>query len=112
MNKSQLKSMWIGIGIVIVMALFPPWIGSKNNGPVGFAGYSLIYKQPKYTIPASSRYTIGPDGKRTDHSRPRTRRHYSQAQVDYRLLSLQIFLVLLITGGAIVQTGARPKPKV
>ncbi|HPD46231.1 MAG TPA: hypothetical protein P5279_04155 [Anaerohalosphaeraceae bacterium] len=107
MNKAQLTSMWIGIAVVAVMVFFPPWIGAKGSGPMVFIGHWLLYKQPTWKSPnpqTSKSYMTTPEGEKKVIS-ARTyypRNFYSQAQISYHLLYLQIFLVLLITVGSIL----------
>lgn len=105
--------MWTGIGIVIIMVLFPPWIGTKGGGPMVFVGYSAICKQPTYKSASSQTsrsYMTTPDGEKKVLSE-RTyfpKSSYSQAQINYHLLYLQIMLVLLITVASILTLAQEP----
>jgi len=86
MNKKQLKVLWIGIGIIAVMGLFPPWhmksmmgVGSQKT-----FGFSFILLPP---LKGDVHPTI-----------------------DIPQLFVQWFIVSTITGGLIV-TFKDKKPK-
>jgi hypothetical protein len=74
--------MWIGISIVALMGICPPWVETQASyrGPVSEEplGYSLLVCPPKS------------DG------------GWSGVGIDVVRLTLQWFVVALITGGAIV----------
>lgn len=113
MNIKQIKCVWIGITLVILMSLCPPWIGRKNHTQaMTRIGRHLIFKQPLYKSPnsqTSRSYTTGPDGNKILKSErtyyPTVQ--YFESSVDYKMLYLQIFVVLLITTGAVLSLGIK-----
>jgi hypothetical protein len=88
--------MWIGVAVIILMALFPPWLGIQPPGNrLGSIGCHPIYKEPTYM-------------KRSTQTQKSYVQPYMDSRVDYNLLYLQITLVLLITIASILtQTGQR-----
>lgn len=85
MNKRQLVTLWIGIGLFVLMGIFPPWLrtGFKTIFGAGrytaAAGYAPIFLPPAYAL-----------------------------SVDASRLFLQWGIVALVTGGFIV-TFRKPK---
>ena len=47
MNKKQLISLWVGISIIVVMGLFPPWVVSLSDHQRD-CGYDWIGTPPIY----------------------------------------------------------------
>ena len=83
MNKQQLIALWIGIGAIVALCLFPPWVSVW-----GRAGM----RQEKYV--AHSLFVTSPD-------------HGSD--IDYKRLSLECFIATVVTAGAICTLGAKAK---
>ena len=74
MNRKQFVALWIGIGIVILMILLPPWKeGMGSYGRSYSAGYGLLFFPPNRSV-----------------------------GIDLERLALQLFAVALVTAGAIV----------
>ena len=49
MNKTQLAVLWIGIGIFVLMGLFPPWMVATPQGGNYFAtGFGSILGPPYF----------------------------------------------------------------
>lgn len=46
MNKTQLIVLWIGIGLIVLMGLFPPWVMSVQ-GAIDQQGYGFILNPPE-----------------------------------------------------------------
>jgi hypothetical protein len=46
MNKKQKNVMWIGIALIVVMGIFPPWAIS-DQGSFAMLGYGFILSPPK-----------------------------------------------------------------
>jgi hypothetical protein len=78
MNKKQLAVMWVGIGIIVLMCLFPPWI---TNG--GIVDYVCLFSNGTISI-------IGPNYPQTYN--------YMTAHIDSIRLIIQCAIVGLITG--------------
>jgi len=80
MNTSQKVALWVGIGVLVLMLVFPPWVGiqslsrTANITNVYPLGYAPLFSPP----PAGA-------GK----------------QVDFGRLSIQCLAVVLVTGGMI-----------
>ena len=45
MNKKQLIIMWVGIAIVVLMGIFPPWLAIEENTHI-YLGHSFILSPP------------------------------------------------------------------
>ena len=46
MNKIQLIILWVGIAIVVLMGIFPPWaVTYQGGGP--YEGYAFILSRPR-----------------------------------------------------------------
>ena len=48
MNKKQKIVLWIGIAVIVIMGIFPPWVisGYSTGRPIA-GSYSLITSPPK-----------------------------------------------------------------
>ena len=84
MNDKQTKLMWVGIVIIVMMVMFPPWILKLSRGGVLRHGYAPIWLPPQLT-----------GGRSMD--------------IDVTMLSLQIGIVALITGGLMVTKRTKPQ---
>ena len=111
MNTKQIRCMWIGIVIITLMSLCPPWIGRKNHTEaMAWIGRHPIFKQPTYKSSRSQTsrsYTTGPDGNKILKSE-RTyypRSNYYESSIDFNMLFLQMLVVFLITTGAVLTVG-------
>jgi len=82
-NKVEfLTLLWLGIIAIVLMCLYPPWVQisrlpSSNIKGTTPAGYAFIWQQPE-------------------------RSRYSGIAIDFPRLSIQCFIVAVITGGLIV----------
>jgi hypothetical protein len=47
MNKKQKIVLWIGIAVIVVMGIFPPWVHRGGPGVEKSAGYSFILNGPE-----------------------------------------------------------------
>ena len=51
MSDKQLMVMWIGIGLIVVMCLFPPWVKVSGDDPGharrGSRSYRFIFAHPR-----------------------------------------------------------------
>ncbi len=43
MNRKQKIVLWIGIGVIVLMCLFPPWLAGDEGE---FEGYTLLFSGP------------------------------------------------------------------
>lgn len=41
--KKQLIVLWIGIGLVVLAILFPPWVANFSDGGHRFLGYGFLF---------------------------------------------------------------------
>lgn len=91
MNRKQIICLWVGIAIIVLMGIFPPWItkGTMSGGSV--------QALPKYSFLLLPPYSDNKTG-------------LSLHQIDINKLVIQWFMVALITGGLIV-TFKNEKPK-
>lgn len=46
MNKRQIIVLWIGIIIIVLMGLFPPWMNVDPSGGYYIKGYNFILDKP------------------------------------------------------------------
>lgn len=75
MNKKQLVVMWVGIAIIVLMGLFPPWTTYGNSGDCYLTHKFILFKPAERNIPA---------------------------RIDTGHLFVQWIIVTAITGGLIV----------
>jgi len=81
MNKKQLISLWVGIIIIVLMGLFPPWFftGFDRGGALGPRESSSY----KFLIPPPKRRGV-------------------EGFIDLGLLSVQWIIVAAVTTGLVV----------
>ena len=93
MNQKQLRVLWAGVVIIVLMALFPPWkyvfyiqgsSGIEKAGP-----YRLVFSPPE--IPITS---LGYDGRERFDGHPRDR---WIVLIDWERLVLPVGAVGLLT---------------
>jgi len=113
MNRKQKITIWVGVILVALMAVFPPWTGNKTDEsrePTGtaidksekFIGFHFIFSQPKYRQyhAVSYKYRNGqlvsanPKGYYSQHE-------YQNSRIDLVRFLMQIIPVVLICGGFI-----------
>lgn len=87
MRLRQVVVMWLGIIVVVVMGLFPPWRVNAVDFSVS-EGYGFIWHPPEYR---------SPDGYR------------SGMQIDLTRLVVQWVMVASVTGGMILTLCGKPK---
>ena len=96
MNEKQKKTMWIGIGIIELMCLFPPCVTwhPKRSGQLETekTGYYAIW-----SIPHRDKVK-GRDG---------NERSFIVKGVNMSVLGIRIFVVALLTGGLMVTFAGR-----
>ncbi len=84
MNKKQRRALWIGVIVIALMCLWPPWMDAERSwrdaGGYGF----LFYPEP---------FTDGPE------------------QIDFGRLSVQCFVVALLTTTKLVTSRSGRKGK-
>ena len=85
-----LMVLWLGIIVIVLMCLYPPWIEtvrlpSSNIKGTNSAGYGFLWHPPS------------------------TGSRYSGIAIDYSRLLLQFFAVGLITGGLLYTLKAKKK---
>ena len=84
MNKHQLITLWVGLGIVLVMVLFPPWkyvySGVLQVTVEKQAPYAPIFAPPEIMRTPKGMWT---------------------AKIDFSRLVVQAVVVLLVTGGLV-----------
>jgi hypothetical protein len=110
MNEKQIRVLWVGVILITLMAVFPPWIGIKSNkstAPTGltnrsekFIGFHFIFSQPKYRQfhPVSYKYKndqLISSNPKSYHSR----HEYQNSRIDLRRFVIQIIPVVLICCG-------------
>jgi hypothetical protein len=114
MNKKQMKVLWVGVILITLMAVFPPWIGNKTNessAPTGlvtnrsekFIGFHFIFSQPKYRQYHPRSYQYNSNGQRVS-ANPKSyysRHEYQNSRIDLKRFLVQIIPVVLICGGFI-----------
>ena len=77
--KKQLIILWIGIGLVVLAILFPPWTGKKViSVPPSFAGYGFLFSPPLYA------------------DRP-----YFTSSIEPSRLTAEILIIVLLTAGVL-----------
>ncbi len=114
MNKKQIKVLWVGVILITLMAVFPPWIGTKtgeSSAPTGlftnrsekFIGFHFIFSQPKYRQyhPVSYKYNGNGQLLSANPKSYYSRHEYQNSRIDLRRFLVQIIPVVLICGGFI-----------
>jgi hypothetical protein len=113
MHKKQIKVLWVGVILITLMAVFPPWVGTKtgkSSAPPGlvtdrsekFIGFHFIFSQPKYRQYHPASYTTK-NGQRVSVN-PKSyysRHEYQNSRIDLRRFLVQMIPVVLICGGFI-----------
>ncbi len=95
MNKKQLACLWIGIIVIVLMGLFPPWIIPSSSEGIKYRidrGYKILFSPVEIQI-------------------PKTEVAFSAATLDMHRLCIQWFMVAVITGGLVCTFKNRPKDK-
>ena len=93
MNKKQLNCMWVGIIILVAMALFPPWKAyqvSDDRRTLTVRKYSFIFKEPH----AQERILQSID-------KPEDYHWLSSVHLETETLVIQCFIVALVVCGLI-----------
>ncbi len=106
MNEKQLTAMWIGIALIVLMGLFPPFVEHRlaEKGIYKFIGYHhfltswVIDKDDLKSLSTFQQNMVKRDSLRAFEYG--IIRQY--VKIDYYRLRLQWFLVALIAVGAIV----------
>ena len=82
--KKQLIILWIGLGLVVLSILFPPWMGTFRSGEKkdAFAGYGFLFSPP----------SEGFDGYR--------QRDYVSSYIEPSRLTAELLIIILLTAGA------------
>lgn len=90
-NREQLIVLWIGIGLLSLIGLYPPWMYTvQSRGDSGMvrmereAGYHPLFSPPQ---PQSS--------DQSDSSAP----YIDGVRLDFPRIAVQIVVVFLVTGG-------------
>ena len=83
MNSKQKKVLWIGIVIVVLMGLFPPWTDTLEGFRTEPRGYVIIFKPP---------YSRGGAW---------------GVQIDFQRLILQWLIVGFVIGGLLITSKNR-----
>ena len=99
MNRKQLRVMWLAIGIVGLMCLFPPWrfrVSLQSQGQalnISAPGtYRLVFLGPP-DIPTDSKTTASLKG---------VAQRFWIAEIDWARLSLPIFVTIIVSVGLII----------
>jgi hypothetical protein len=101
MNKRQLIALWVGIGVLAVMGVFPPWVRSFSGaGPRLPCETAAIYA-PIFWPPASRKGAV--DSWDCDTGSVPS----FGVRVDTTRLLVQWFLVGMVTGGLILSLRTR-----
>ncbi len=61
MSNKQLAVLWVGIGLILLMCLFPPWLGIVNYRGIKTReeyGYRCIFSPPPGVLTEESSLTI------------------------------------------------------
>lgn len=87
MNKKQTIVMWVGIAFVVLMGLFPPWMGREETPPPIYLGRFFISSPPNKNWLRHHRDSI-------DASQI--------GGVDFTRLSTQWIMVSVVAGGLII----------
>ncbi|MHC4665012.1 MAG: hypothetical protein ACYS9T_03515 [Planctomycetota bacterium] len=112
MNKKQIRILWVGIIVVVLMGLFPPTVGSY--APTRPRKGYYFYAQPSYSFlltASDMKITAGLHPVEAGFVEDNV--HYKFIGViDFMKLLVQWFIVATITAGVIVSnrnTDAKPK---
>jgi len=101
MNEKQIKVLWVGVILITLMAIFPPWLGRKRNESEKFIGFHFVFIQPKYRqLNHPSSYRII-NGQRVNDKSYYSRYEYQNSRIDLGRFVMQIIPVVLICGGLI-----------
>ena len=105
MNDKQKKCLWVGIALIVVMGLFPPWVLEREEKK--YLGYDRGDKW-EYTIEPGPYSWIGDP--------PRTKNFPGLLRirpkfVDLYRLGIQYFVVAVVTAGLIITLRDKKYPK-
>ena len=89
MNDKQIKCLWVGIALIVVMGLFPPWVWERSSRNILERPTRYEYR---YTTEAGPYSWIGYP--------PETAKF-----VDLYRLGIQYFVVAVVTAGLIITLG-------
>ena len=88
MNKRQLVVMWVGIGLIVLMGVYPPWVNTIRGAGI-YAEMSLGY------------HVI------TDPPSPLGNPRANGIKLDTPRLALQVGLVAVVSGGLLLSLKSR-----
>ena len=94
MNTKQKLCVWLGIGVFVLMGLFPPWVyrlDAKDTRVEKSAGYSLLVSPPE-AAPYPS-WGWGED--------------LTTVKIDVARLLIQWAMLVAVVGGLLVTLGER-----
>ena len=115
LNKKQKICLWVGITIIVLMGLFPPWVVKQvfqkgNWNTITLRKYIFIFKAPYIHYKAiSPPHPKAPKDIVESYKSIRAGFNHVE-QIDVTRLLIQWFIIALITGGLIV-TFKDKKPK-
>ena len=102
----------MGIILITLMAVFPPWIGNKidessaltnivTNRSDKFIGFHFIFSQPKYRQYHPVSYEYNGNGQRISANTKSyySRHEYQNSRIDLGRFVVQIIPVVLVCGG-------------
>ncbi|HUV40775.1 MAG TPA: hypothetical protein VMW23_03180 [Sedimentisphaerales bacterium] len=89
MNRKQKIVLWIGIGLFVVMGLFPPWATKLSNNRQVNSGYAFICTPPPIIELNTTGKIFGPFKS-------------CGAHIDISRLCLQWAMVSVVAGGLII----------
>ena len=100
MNSKQLKVLWIAIILITLMAIFPPWVGTKRNESEKFIGFHFIFSQPRYKVHHAASYRIVNGNRESINPKAYDSHHdYINSRIDLNRFLLQVIPFILIAGG-------------
>jgi hypothetical protein len=108
MNNKQKKCLWVGIALIVIMGLFPPWVCEREERKS--RGYGEGYEWKSTTEPGSYSWIGNPP--RTHFEKTFDGRATIRAKfVDLYRLGIQCFVVAVVTAGLIITLRDKKDPK-
>jgi hypothetical protein len=95
MNRKQLIVIWVGIGLIVGLCIYPPWYGGSWPGPCAerrHGGHALLWNREDRVYMLGTRLVPG-------------------IRLDRDKLALECAIVIVLTAGLWVTFGDRKSPQ-
>jgi hypothetical protein len=105
MNTIQLKLMWVGISLIVLFMLFPPWLVKDGSSEWWYYGCDFVMTGPMKSNQQGTSTNGGPVIYKTYRS------PFSCSRIDMSRLVVETVPIILLAGGLIISLKEKDKLK-